>query len=88
MLRIWWFPRLSRGKLHVDIFDEKSPGETPEGAAGSIYVFFEVTGSIFAKRLQKNYHLDVIFGVFGSTFSKRVQKERSAAKLEKRPWEK
>ena len=32
-MRIWWFPMLSRGKLHVDVFDENFPGETPEGAA-------------------------------------------------------
>lgn len=32
-MRIWWFPLLSRGKLHVDVLDESFPGETPEGAA-------------------------------------------------------
>ena len=32
-MRIWWFPMLSRGKLHVDIFDENFPGETAAGAA-------------------------------------------------------
>lgn len=32
-MRIWWFPVLARGKLHVDVFDENFPGETPEGAA-------------------------------------------------------
>ena len=32
-MRIWWFPILSLGKLHVDVFDENFPGETPEGAA-------------------------------------------------------
>lgn len=32
-MRIWWFPLLARGKLHVDIFDENFPGETPEGVA-------------------------------------------------------
>ena len=32
-MRIWWFPMLSRGKLHVDVFDENFAGETPEGAA-------------------------------------------------------
>jgi hypothetical protein len=32
-MRIWWFPMLSRGKLHVDIFDDNFPGETPEGVA-------------------------------------------------------
>ena len=32
-MRIWWFPLLARGKLHVDIFEESFPGECPEGAA-------------------------------------------------------
>ena len=32
-MRIWWFPMLSRGRLHVDVFDENFPGETAEGAA-------------------------------------------------------
>ena len=32
-MRIWWFPMLTRGKLHVDIFDDSFPGETPQGAA-------------------------------------------------------
>ena len=32
-MRIWWYPMLARGKLHVDVFDENFPGETPEGAA-------------------------------------------------------
>ena len=32
-MRIWWFPLLARGKLHVDILDESFPGETPGGAA-------------------------------------------------------
>ena len=32
-MRIWWFPMLSRGKLHVDVLDENFPGETPAGAA-------------------------------------------------------
>ena len=32
-MRIWWFPMLSRGKLHVDVFDENFAGETAEGAA-------------------------------------------------------
>ena len=32
-MRIWWFPMLARGKLHVEVFDENFPGETAEGAA-------------------------------------------------------
>ena len=32
-MRIWWFPMLARGKLHVDVFGENFPGETPAGAA-------------------------------------------------------
>ena len=32
-MRIWWFPLLARGKLHVDVLGERFPGETPEGAA-------------------------------------------------------
>ena len=32
-MRIWWFPMLARGKLHVEILDESFPGETPAGAA-------------------------------------------------------
>ena len=31
-MRIWWFPMLCRGKLHVDCFDGSFPGETPQGA--------------------------------------------------------
>ena len=31
-MRIWWFPMLARGKLHVDMFDENFPGEGPAGA--------------------------------------------------------
>ena len=31
-MRIWWFPLLCRGKLHVDCFDGNFPGETPQGA--------------------------------------------------------
>ena len=32
-IRIWWAPFLSRGKLHVEVFDADFPGETPAGAA-------------------------------------------------------
>ena len=32
-MRIWWFPMLCRGKLHVDCFDGRFPGETPQGAS-------------------------------------------------------
>ena len=32
-MRIWWYPMLSRGKLHVDLFDHDFPGEVPQGAA-------------------------------------------------------
>ena len=32
-MKIWWFPMLARGKLHVDVFDEHFPGEKPQGAA-------------------------------------------------------
>jgi hypothetical protein len=32
-IKIWWAPMLMRGKLHVEVFDEGFPGETPEGAA-------------------------------------------------------
>ena len=32
-MRIWWFPMLARGKLHVEVFDDSFPGETPQGAA-------------------------------------------------------
>ncbi len=35
-MRIWWFPLLARGKLHVDILDESFPGETPAGAAALV----------------------------------------------------
>ena len=35
-MRIWWFPMLARGKLHVDTLDENFPGETPEGAAALV----------------------------------------------------
>ena len=31
-MRIWWFPMLCRGKLHVELFDADFPGETPAGA--------------------------------------------------------
>ena len=31
-MRIWWFPMLCRGKLHVDCFDGNFPGEAPQGA--------------------------------------------------------
>ena len=29
--RIWWFPLLTRGKLHVELLPETFPGEKPEG---------------------------------------------------------
>ena len=32
-IKVWWAPMLMRGKLHVEVFDEQFPGETPEGAA-------------------------------------------------------
>ena len=31
-MRIWWFPMLCRGKLHVQVFDDDFPGEVPQGA--------------------------------------------------------
>jgi len=31
-IRIWWFPMLCKGKLHVQVFDDDFPGEVPEGA--------------------------------------------------------
>ena len=31
--RVWWFPALIRGKLHLDLLPAAFPGETPEGAA-------------------------------------------------------
>ena len=31
-IRIWWFPMLSKGKLHVDLFDSDFPGELAAGA--------------------------------------------------------
>ena len=31
-IKVWWAPMLMRGKLHVEVFDEGFPGETPEGA--------------------------------------------------------
>ena len=30
--KVWWAPILPRGKLHVVLFDEEFPGETPAGA--------------------------------------------------------
>ena len=32
-MRIWWFPVLCKGKLHVDCFDSDFPGEKPDGAS-------------------------------------------------------
>ena len=32
-IKVWWVPILTRGKLHIETFDENFPGETPEGAA-------------------------------------------------------
>ena len=32
-IRIWWAPFLSRGKLHVEVFDDDFPGEIAAGAA-------------------------------------------------------
>ena len=32
-IRIWWAPLLSRGELHVEVFDDDFPGETAAGAA-------------------------------------------------------
>ena len=31
-MRIWWFPMLCKGKLHVDVFEANFPGEKPAGA--------------------------------------------------------
>lgn len=31
-VRVWWAPILSRGKLHIEVFDEDFPGEVPAGA--------------------------------------------------------
>jgi len=31
--KVWWFPLLVRGKLHVDLLPSTFPGECPEGAA-------------------------------------------------------
>ena len=31
-MKIWWAPILSRGKLHIEIFDENFPGENSAGA--------------------------------------------------------
>ena len=30
-LRVWWFPMLARGKLHVEVLPEDFPGETEKG---------------------------------------------------------
>ena len=42
-MRIWWFPMLCRGKLHVDCFDSSSPGETPQGA---VYLVDKVRSAV------------------------------------------
>ena len=31
--RVWWAPILTRGKLHMEVFDAEFPGETEAGAA-------------------------------------------------------
>ena len=31
-IRVWWAPILSRGKLHVEVFEDSFLGESPEGA--------------------------------------------------------
>ena len=31
-MRIWWFPMLCRGKLHVQVFEDEFPGDVPDGA--------------------------------------------------------
>ena len=42
-MRIWWFPLLCRGKLHVDCFDSSFPGETPQGA---VYLVDKVRSAV------------------------------------------
>ena len=32
-IKIWWAPVLTRGKLHVEVFDDTFPGENPRGAS-------------------------------------------------------
>jgi hypothetical protein len=34
--RIWWFPVLLRGKLHLELLPASFPGETPAGAAALV----------------------------------------------------
>lgn len=31
-IKIWWAPILTRGKLHIEVFDQEFPGETDAGA--------------------------------------------------------
>ena len=34
--RVWWFPALIRGKLHLELLPASFPGETPAGAAALV----------------------------------------------------
>ena len=65
-MRIWWFPMLSRGKLHVDVFDENFAGETAEGAAELVT---KVRSALNVRRMQlRNLSFFSLTGVVASTY--------------------
>ena len=57
--KVWWAPILTRGKLHVVLFDEEFPGETPAGA-GALDVRFPNAATkpscVFVDRGKGFYH--------------------------------
>ena len=64
-MRLWWFPMLCRGKLHVDIFDADFPGET---AAGAERLVEKVRAAVNIRFQTANSKPDVVFTDRGRGF--------------------
>ena len=64
-MKIWWLPMLSRGKLHVEMFDSDFPGEVPDGAR---ILVEKVRGAVNVRFQQAASKPDTIFTDRGRGF--------------------
>ena len=57
-IRVWWAPVLTRGKLHIEVFDCDFPGECPAGAAKLVE---KVRAGVNKRFQQEDSKPDVVF---------------------------
>ncbi len=63
-IKVWWAPVLSKGKLHVEVFDASFPGEVGEGAK----MLVEKVRAALNRRFQNTRKPDVVFVDRGKGF--------------------